>query len=83
MPRRTAARLDGMVLDRIAAMDPSGMYDTVVSNGITMCGYGPTAVAMLFSEGAEAVGIRHTDSYDSLGMDPDAVVGYASAVFSI
>ena len=73
--------LDGMVLDRVAAMDVEGMYRTVYGNRVSMCGYGPTATAMLWSEGAEARVLRHTDSYDSLGMDPGAVVGYASAVF--
>ena len=81
IPKNAAERLDGMVLERIAAMDPVGMYNTVRDNRVTMCGYGPTAVAMMFSEGAEAVGIRHTDSFDSLGFDRNAVVGYASAVF--
>ena len=73
--------MDGMVLDRVAAMDVEGMYRTVYGNRVSMCGYGPTATAMLWSEGAEARVLRHTDSYDSLGMDPGAVVGYASAVF--
>lgn len=76
-----AARLDGMVLDRVSEMDVEGMYRTVYGSRVTMCGYGPTAVAMLFSEGCESRMLGHTDSYDALGMDPDAVVGYASAVF--
>mgnify|MGYP003247294157 FL=1 len=81
IPKEEAGRLDGMVLDRVAAMDVEGMYRTVYGNRVSMCGYGPTATAMLWSEGAEARVLRHTDSYDSLGMDPGAVVGYASAVF--
>ena len=81
IPKEEAGRLDGMVLDRVAAMDMEGMYRTVYGNRVSMCGYGPTATAMLWSEGAEARVLRHTDSYDSLGMDSGAVVGYASAVF--
>jgi hypothetical protein len=70
-----------MALDRVAAMDPEGLYDTVRSNRITMCGYGPTMTAMMFCEGCSAKVLKHTDSYDSLGMDPHSVVGYGSAVF--
>ena len=81
IPKAEAARLDGMVLDRVSEMDVDGMYGAVYGNRVTMCGYGPTAVAMLFSEGCESRMLGHTDSYDALGMDPDAVVGYASAVF--
>lgn len=81
IPKAEAARLDGMVLDRVAAMDVEGMYRAVYENRISMCGYGPTAVAMLWSGDADADVLGHTDSYDSLGMDPDAVVGYGSAVF--
>lgn len=81
IPKEEAARLDGMVLDRVSEMDVDGMYGAVYGNRVTMCGYGPTAVAMLFSEGCESRMLGHTDSYDALGMDPDAVVGYASAVF--
>ena len=81
IPKSEAARLDGMVLDRVSEMDVEGMYRTVYGSRVTMCGYGPTAVAMLFSEGCESRMLGHTDSYDALGMDPDAVVGYASAVF--
>lgn len=81
IPKAEAARLDGMVLDRVSEMDVDGMYGAVYGNRVTMCGYGPTAVAMLFSEGCESRMLGRTDSYDALGMDPDAVVGYASAVF--
>ena len=81
IPKADAARLDGMVLDRVSEMDVGGMYRTVYENRVSMCGYGPTAVAMMFSEGSSAEVLKHTDSFDALGMDPTAVVGYASAVF--
>ena len=81
IPNTEASRLDGMALDRVAAMDPEGLYDTVRSNRITMCGYGPTMTAMMFCEGCSAKVLKHTDSYDSLGMDSHSVVGYGSAVF--
>ena len=81
IPKAEAAELDGAVLDRVAAMDARGMYDTVYGRRVSMCGYGPTAAAMLFSGDASAEVLRRTDSHDALGGSPDAVVGYASAVF--
>ena len=81
IPKEDAARLDGMVLDEVSRMDVQGMYSVVYGNRVSMCGYGPTATAMLFSEGCVPRMLGHTDSYDALGMDPGAVVGYASAVF--
>ena len=81
IPKEEASRLDGMVLDRVADMDVPGMYRTVYENRVSMCGYGPTAVAMLFAGDGRARVLGHTDSYDSLGLDPGAVVGYSSAVF--
>lgn len=82
VPKEDAARLDGMVLNRIRAMDWEGMYRDVAANGITMCGYGPTATVMMLCEGCTPEGIYHTDSYDALGLDPGSVVGYGSCVFT-
>ena len=81
IPNTEALRLDSIALDRVSAMDPGGLYLAVKENRITMCGYGPTMAAMMFCSGCSAEVLKHTDSYDSLGMDPDSVVGYGSAVF--
>lgn len=82
VPKSTASRLDGMVLDRIISGDIRGMYRIIRENRVSMCGYGPTAVAMMMSEGCDAHLLCHADSHDALGMDPDAVVDYASLAFS-
>lgn len=81
VPRETAARKDGAVIDRIRAMDWRGMYDVVGRERVSMCGYGPTATVMMLCGGCSAEGVMHTDSYDALGLDPGSVVGYCSAVF--
>lgn len=81
VPKPDAEALDGMVLDAISAMDVDRMYRTVLGNRVSMCGYGPVATAMMLSATATPRMLGHTDSYDSLGVDPDSVVGYASAVF--
>ncbi len=81
VPKETAAKKDGMVIDRIRAMDWKGVYDVVRRERVSMCGDGPTATGMMLCGGCSVDGILHTDSYDALGLDPGSVVGYCSAVF--
>lgn len=81
IPKGDAGRLDSMVLDRVRAMDPDGLYRTVADNRISMCGYGPVMTVMRLCSGCTPEGVLHTDSNDSLGIDPDSVVGYGSATF--
>ena len=73
---------DRRAIDRVLALDPRGLYDTVRSEGITMCGYAAT-VAMLVAArelGAqEARLIRYATSGDVSG-DREQVVGYAGIV---
>jgi len=73
---------DRKALDKLLALDPRGLYDTVRREGITMCGYGPavtmlTAARQLGSTRAELV--RYATSGDITG-DRDEVVGYAGIV---
>ena len=73
---------DHKAIDRILALDPRGLYDTVRRERISMCGYGP-AVTMLAA--AKQLGatraelIRYATSGDVTG-DRDEVVGYAGIV---
>jgi AmmeMemoRadiSam system protein B len=73
---------DQKAIDRILALDPCGLFDTVRSEDITMCGYAAT-VAMLIAMrdlGAkEAELIRYATSGDVSG-DRDQVVGYAGII---
>ena len=73
---------DQKAIERILALDPRGLYDTVRSEEITMCGYAAT-VAMLIAMrdlGAkDAELIRYATSGDITG-DGDEVVGYAGIV---
>ena len=70
---------DRRAIERVLALDPQGLYDTVRKEGITMCGYAAT-VAMLVAArelGArEAQLIRYATSGDVSG-DREQVVGYA------
>jgi len=76
----SAERRDKMALDKVLAIDPEGLHQTVHANDITMCGVSP-AVAMLTA--ARALGaktaelVRYANSGDVSG-DYDSVVGYAA-----
>ncbi len=77
-----AKEKDYKAIDRILALDPDGLYRTVKSRGITMCGFGP-AVSMLAA--CRALGasnaklIKYANSGDVSG-DYEQVVGYAGIV---
>ncbi|HVB85693.1 MAG TPA: AmmeMemoRadiSam system protein B [Candidatus Dormibacteraeota bacterium] len=73
---------DGRAIERILALDPRGLYDTVRSEGITMCGYAATTamlVAMREVGATEARLVRYATSGDVSG-DREQVVGYAGVV---
>jgi MEMO1 family protein len=73
---------DGRAIERILALDPRGLYDTVRGEGITMCGYAATAavlVAMRELGATEARLLRYATSGDVSG-DREQVVGYAGIV---
>ncbi len=42
-----AEKQDKLALDQILQMDPKGLIDTVQTNNITMCGYGPVAAMLI------------------------------------
>ncbi len=73
---------DKLAIDRILALDPRGLYDTVRKEGITMCGYAAT-VAMLVAlkelGAKEATLVRYATSGDVTG-DREEVVGYAGII---
>jgi MEMO1 family protein len=73
---------DRKAIDRILALDPRGLYDTVRREGITMCGFGPavtllTAARELGAKRADLV--RYATSGDITG-ERDEVVGYAGII---
>ncbi len=73
---------DHKAIDRILALDPRGLYDTVRHEGITMCGYGPTVTmltAALALGASSAALVRYATSGDITG-DRDEVVGYGGII---
>ena len=70
---------DHKAIDRILALDARGLFDVVMKEEISMCGFGPT-VAMLTAAkrlgATKAELIKYATSGDVSG-DRDMVVGYA------
>jgi AmmeMemoRadiSam system protein B len=76
VPAAEAKKQDHGVIERILAMDPEGVYDTVIRKDVSMCGYGPVMTAMLASRGRHAELLNYATSGDVVPMTE--VVGYAA-----
>ncbi len=72
----TARVKDGMALDAIERMDVRGLYDVVMDESISMCGYGPVIAMMTACEGGKARVLKRATSGDVRPMRD--VVGYAA-----
>jgi AmmeMemoRadiSam system protein B len=78
---RVAARLDGVVIDRIAALDAKGLMSDLVREPRHACGGGPMVSVLDAATrlGASSASIlRYADSGDVSG-DKSSVVGYMAA----
>lgn len=73
---------DRKAIDQILALNPRGLFDVVMKEEISMCGFGPT-VAMLTAANrlgaTRAELVKYATSGDASG-DRDMVVGYAGMV---
>lgn len=81
-PQKTAEAKDRMAIDRILALDPKGLYQTVISNDISMCGIVPTVIALqaaLQIGAAKADLVKYMTSGDTTG-DYQQVVGYGGII---
>lgn len=82
--RATASRQDHLALEQITALNPEGLYRTVVEHQISMCGFIPTTitlVAALELGATRAELVRYSDSGEASG-DTDRVVGYAGLIIT-
>jgi AmmeMemoRadiSam system protein B len=82
--RTTASRQDDLALQEVLALNPEGLYQTVLREQISMCGFIPVTILLLATKlmgarQAELVG--YTDS-GAVSGDIDQVVGYAGLVIS-
>lgn len=79
-----AKKLDGLAIEKMLALDPEGLLETVSENDISMCGSGPAAAVMRAANllGAKKASlVRYTNSGETTG-DYDEVVGYAGILIS-
>lgn len=77
-------QLDSMALERVLALDPSGLLNVVEENHISMCGVLPAAVLLSAAKrlGAKRARVlKHCHSGDVTPMRK--VVGYASVVLEL
>lgn len=77
-----AREKDRKALDRIEALDPEGLYRTVMDEDISMCGFIPTTVMLIAAKSlgatsAELVGYGHSGETSG---DHRRVVGYSGWV---
>jgi MEMO1 family protein len=79
---REAKHYDEHALARVLALDPRGLFDVVMREDISMCGYIPTTVSLIaaLKLGAQSAELtRYGNSGETSG-DFDQVVGYAGVV---
>ena len=82
--RNSATKKDRRALDHIIDLDPGGLYQTIVDNKISMCGFIPVTITLLAAKQLGAKTARlvgYTDSGETSG-DLNQVVGYAGFVIS-
>jgi AmmeMemoRadiSam system protein B len=73
---------DRKAIERILALDASGLFDVVMKEEISMCGFGPAVVMLTAAKrlgATKAELIKYATSGDVSG-DRDMVVGYAGVV---
>ena len=81
-PDEVARQKDRLAIERVLALDPRGLLDTVRRHGISMCGAVPTAVMLVAARalGASAAEmVEYATSGDASG-DYARVVGYAAVM---
>jgi AmmeMemoRadiSam system protein B len=79
IPADQALEKDMMAVERMAALDPEGLYQVVRTKEISMCGFAPAVAGLTAAREAGARRARlvaYANSGDSSG-DYDQVVGYA------
>jgi MEMO1 family protein len=73
---------DHKAIERILALDPRGLYDVVMNEDISMCGFGPTVAMLIATQSLGATKaelLKYATSGDVSG-DRNTVVGYAGVV---
>jgi len=82
LPDKQARFKDNKAIDRILDLDPQGLYETVLKERISMCGYLPTTVMLAASKllGADSAKLVKYATSGEVSGDYDSVVGYAGII---
>lgn len=82
IPAAASAHLDRLAIERILALDPEGLFDVVVREEISMCGFIPTTVVLVAARalGASAATLVGYGNSGEHSGDFHRVVGYAGLV---
>jgi MEMO1 family protein len=73
---------DRMAIERMLALDPRGLWDVVMKEEISMCGFGPAIVMLTAAKilgATSATLVRYATSGEASG-DFERVVGYAGII---
>jgi len=73
---------DRKAIERVLAMDARGLWEVVLNEDISMCGFGPTVVMLTAAKllgAASATLVKYATSGDVSG-DYESVVGYAGII---
>ena len=73
---------DHKAIERVLAMDARGLWEVVMNEDISMCGFGPTVVMLTAAKllgATSATLVKYSTSGDVSG-DYEAVVGYAGMI---
>jgi AmmeMemoRadiSam system protein B len=80
--RETGRRKDDLALTRVEGLDAEGLFRTVLTESISMCGFLPVTALLFAARAATAVKARvvaRSDSGEETG-DTSSVVGYAGVI---
>ncbi|MDD2626479.1 MAG: AmmeMemoRadiSam system protein B [Candidatus Methanomethylophilus sp.] len=80
VPKDYADKADAAFLKCVAEQNIGGIYDLVMRDRLSVCGYGPISTALMATVPSKVDILDQTDSYETIHYDRTAVVGYGSAV---
>jgi len=73
---------DHKAIDRVLALDARGLWDVVMAEDISMCGFGPTVVMLVAAKllGATSATLAKYATSGDVSGDYQSVVGYAGII---
>ncbi len=73
---------DRKAIDRVLALDPRGLWEVVMNEDVSMCGFGPAIIMLTAAKllGASSATLAKYATSGDISGDRDQVVGYAGIV---